>query len=166
MLSEVTSNASVSRALADFTGPALLVPRLHERDAAGIISELSNALQTDGCVPDVLPFYHAALNREMMANSALDCGLAFPHARLKGVKRLRFALGRTTEPVIWGPKGSWPVRLVFLIAVPATEAANYLHLLSALTSVARQPAALEALIAAPDAAAMLAVLRQTGIRQQ
>ena len=34
------------------------------------------------------------LNQELMANSALASGLAFPHARLSGVKRLQFAFGR------------------------------------------------------------------------
>ena len=90
---EVTINAQTTASLADYTRPALIVPRLRERDTAGIISELSQVLQREGCVPDVLPFYQAALNQELLANSALDCGLAFPARALSGVKRLQFAFG-------------------------------------------------------------------------
>ncbi len=79
---DVTANVVAPASLADYTRPELIVPRLRERDTAGIISELSQALQREGCVADVLPFYHAALNRELLTNSALDCGMAFPHARL------------------------------------------------------------------------------------
>lgn len=146
--------------LQDYTRDTLIVPRLQQADTAGVISELSQTLQRDGCVADVLPFYHAALNRELLFNSALACGLAFPHARLSGVKQLQFAFGRTAQPIIWGPKGSCAVELVFLLAVPATNAASYLHLLASLARLGQQPELLAALRTAPDAKAILGVLEQ------
>src|SRR5215472_13213420 len=118
---DVTPNIAVPISLATFTRRELLLPQLRERDTDGNISELSQLLQRQGSVPDMLPFYQAALNQELLANSALESGLAFPHARLSGLRQLQFAMGRTGEPVIWGAKGSRQVGLVFLIAVPATE---------------------------------------------
>lgn len=165
MLSEVTSTILAPASLADFTRSRLIVPRLRQRDAAGIINELSLVLQREGCVPDVLPFYQAALNQELMANSALDCGLAFPHARLSGIKRLRFAFGRTPTPIPWGTKSSWPVQMVFLIAVPATDAASYLHLLASLARLGQQPELLEELREAEGPGGILAALGAVGIRQ-
>ena len=162
---DVTANVVAPATLADYTRPELIVPRLRERDTAGIISELSQALQREGCVADVLPFYHAALNRELLTNSSLDCGMAFPHARLSGIKQLRFALGRSPEPVICGGKGAAPVRLIFLIAVPATDAAGYLHLLASLARMAQSPQLFTELVSAQTANAMLAVLSKIGIRQ-
>ena len=151
--------------LADYTQPGLIVPQLRERDTAGVVSELSQALQREGYVPDLLPFYHAALNQELLANSALECGLAFPHARLSGVKRLQFAFGRTPEPIIWGAKGSYPVQLIFLLAVPATDAASYLHLLASLAKLGQQTELLAELRVADSAEAILAVLQQIRLRQ-
>ena len=78
---ETTTNSVTPATLCHYTRGTLVVPQLKLRDTAGVISELSHALQRDGCVPDVLPFYHTALNRELMANSAVECGIAFPHAR-------------------------------------------------------------------------------------
>jgi len=150
--------------LADYTRPELLVTRLRERDTAGIISELSQILQREGIVSDVLPFYHGALNHELMANSALECGIALPHGRLSGVKQLQFALGRAPQPVTWGSKSSWPVELVFLLAVPATNAASYLHLLASLARLGRQPERVAELRNAPDASALMAILEKTDIR--
>ena len=165
MLSEATINVAVPVSLADYTGPALIVPRLREADTAGIISELSQVLQRQGAVPDVLPFYQAALNQELLTNSALDCGLAFPHARLSGIKRLQFAFGRTPAPIVWGAKRSWPVQLIFLLAVPATDAAGYLHLLASLARLGQQPGVLAQLRAAENAQAILAVLGNIRMRQ-
>lgn len=165
MLLDGIVNPEVSVTLAGYTRPGLIVPRLRQRDTAGIINELSQLLQRQGCVADLLPFYHTALNQELMANSALDCGMAFPHARLSGVKQLQFAFGRTPEPVIWGAKGSWPVQLIFLLAVPATDAANYLHLLASLARLGQQPDLLAELRAAENAEAILAVLERIRMRQ-
>ena len=165
MLLEATLNVAAPVSLADYTRAALVVPRLRERDTAGIISELSQVLQRQGCVADVLPFYHAALNQELLANSALGCGLAFPHARLSGVKQLQFALGRTPEPILWAAKGAWPVQLVFLLAVPATDAASYLHLLASLARLGQQPELLAQLRVADSAEGILAVLERIRLRQ-
>ncbi len=164
MSSDVIIGPAGLLSLADYTCPGLIVPQLRERDTAGIISELSKVLQQQGVVSDVLPFYHAALNHELLSNSALNCGIALPHGRLNGVKRLRFAFGRAPAPVAWGAKGSWPVQFVFLLAVPATDAASYLHLLASLASLGAQPERLSELRAAPDATGILAVLEKSKLR--
>jgi mannitol/fructose-specific phosphotransferase system IIA component (Ntr-type) len=165
MSPEATVNVAPPVSLADYTHPGLIVPRLRERDTAGIISELSHVLHQEGGVPDVLPFYQAALNQELMANSALASGLAFPHARLSGVKRLQFAFGRTPEPIVWGGRSSWPVQLVFLLAVPATDAAGYLHLLASLARLGQQSEILAQLREADGAETILASLQQVRLRQ-
>lgn len=159
------TEACAGSTLASYTRDSLIIPELRQQDTPGIISELSLLLQCRGEVPDVLPFYHRALNQELLSNSALECGIALPHARLSGVRRLQFALGRLSEPVNWGVKGSWPVQLVFLLAVPATDAASYLHLLASLARLGRDPQRLSELRSASSAAAMLEVLDQIALRQ-
>jgi mannitol/fructose-specific phosphotransferase system IIA component (Ntr-type) len=151
--------------LGEYTRRGLIVPELLQRDTAGIIGELSQVLQREGCVTDVLPCYHTALNQELLCNSALECGVAFPHARLSGVKQLTFAFGRTPEPVIWGAKGSWRAQLIFLLAVPATDAASYLNLLASLARLGRRTEVLEQLRVAENAEAILAVLDKIRMRQ-
>ena len=151
--------------LANYTRAALIVPRLRQRDTAGIISELSQALQREGCVADMLPFYHVALNQELLASSALQCGLALPHARLSCVKQLQFAFGRTPQPVSWGANGCSPVEFIFLLAVPATDAAAYLHLLASLARLGQQAVLLASLRTAETPAAILSVLEQIRMRQ-
>jgi len=165
MAPEAATRVAAPVTLADYTQPELIVPWLREQDAAGIINELSHALQRHGGVPDILPFYQAALNQELLASSALPCGLAFPHARLSGVKRLQFAFGRTPEPIVWGAKSAWRAQMVFLLAVPATDAAGYLHLLGSLARLGQQPELLARLRDANDTDDTLAVLQQIGLRQ-
>ncbi len=136
ILPNETIGAESGLSLAHYTRPALIVSQLRERETAGVIKELSQLLHREGCVPELLPFYNEALNREFLVNTAMENGLAFPHARLSGVAQMAFALGRSRHPLVWGSKGSRPVNFVFLVAVPATDAASYLQLLSGLGRLA------------------------------
>jgi mannitol/fructose-specific phosphotransferase system IIA component (Ntr-type) len=153
-----------SVSLADFTELALIAPELRGQDAAAVIQELGQAMQRTARVPELLPFYHAVLNREYLISTVLDYGIALPHARLSGLKDLCFALGRSRHPIPWGPKGAMPVRLVFLLAVPSTEAADYLLLMAGLTRLGKEPSLLQTLLTAGSAEEMLALLSQVKLK--
>ncbi len=146
--------------LADFTNEALMVPRLQARDVPGVIRELSEALQRESCVPVLLPFYHAVLNREFLGSSAMGCGMALPHARLDGLRQLWFALGRSVEPLVWGPKDALPVDLIFLIAVPTHDVTGYLRLISGVARLGKESQLLTNLRAADTPVAMFSALEQ------
>lgn len=150
--------------LADFTSPGLVVPRLRGVDAASVIQELSLALQRERRIPDSLPFYHAALNREFMVRTNIEAGMAFPHARLPALNEVSYALGRSDEPLHWGAKAAGSVRLVFLLAVPATDSTQYLLLTSGLVRLSKEAALMARLHAARDTIQMLEVLQQVTLR--
>jgi len=150
--------------LADFTSPGLIIPRLRGKEAASAIKELSQVLQMENRVPDVLPFYQAALNREFMASTDMEAGMAFPHARVAGVKQVAFALGRSEARLRWGLRAVTAVRLVFLIAVPATDSTQYLLLVSGLARLSKENGLVEKLHTAQDTFQMMEVLRQVELR--
>lgn len=164
MLSSTNSSPIISMTLADFTSPGLIIPRLRGRDVATVIQELSQALQREARVVDLLPFYHAALNREFLVSTDMEAGMAFPHARLPGLKELSFSFGRSDEPLVWGARGARTVRMVFLFAVPATDSTQYLLLISGLARLAKENRLVEKLHAAPDIFQILEVLQQIKLR--
>jgi mannitol/fructose-specific phosphotransferase system IIA component (Ntr-type) len=150
--------------LADFTSPDLIVPQLRGHDAAAVIQELSQALQRENRLTDLLPFYHAALNREFMVSTDMEAGMAFPHARLPALKELSFAFGRSAQPLVWGAKSTSPVRLVFLSAVPATDSTQYLAVVSGLARLAKDDRLVQKLHAAQDVCEIMDVLKQVELR--
>jgi len=153
-------NAAPVKTLADFTSPGLIIPHLRGEQATSVIQELSLAMQREGRVPDLLPFYHAALNREFLVSTEMESGMAFPHARLPGLKEVSFAFGRSDEPLMWGARGSRAVRSVFLLAVPATESTQYLLLISGLARLSRQSELMKELQTAKDTFEILGVLKK------
>lgn len=164
MLLRTTIAAESCGSLADYTSPELALPQLRERDTAGVIKELSQVLHQQGFVPDLLSFYHAALNHEFLVNSATDCGIAFPHARLHGVVRSSFAFGYCREAIFWGSRPSQPVQFVFLLAVPATDAAGFLQLLSALARLGQQDHLLATLRALQSPGEIIKFFEQIRVR--
>ena len=150
--------------LADFTGPGLIIPQLRGQDVATVIQELSKVLQQEGRVPDLLPFYNAALNREFLGGTDWETGIAFPHARLAGVKEVSFALGRGSKPLAWRARAMGSVKLVFLIAVPATDSTQYLSVISGLARLAKQSQLVEKLSTAQETFQMFEVLQQIALR--
>jgi mannitol/fructose-specific phosphotransferase system IIA component (Ntr-type) len=106
------------KTLADYTCPMLLATSLRGQNPATVIHELSYLLYRAGYVPDVLPFYRAALDRERAGSSATDYGWAWPRAAVQDLAQPCFALGRCSAPVAWFPGLKPSVHFVFLLAVP------------------------------------------------
>lgn len=146
--------------LADRTHPSLIIPRLRGTDAATVLQELSQSMQRAGVLPDLLDFYHTALNRELMISSEVEAGMALPHARLPGLREVAFAFGRSERPLAWGTNPTRAVRLIFLIAVPEGDSIQYANLVRALTHLARSSALIRQLTSAPGAAEILELLRE------
>ena len=68
----------VDASLANLTHPDLIVHGLRERDAAGVIGELSRKLGEMDCVPDALSFYQAVLNLKWLSDSPVPPALPWP----------------------------------------------------------------------------------------
>lgn len=144
-----------------FTEPSLLIPRLLGTDQASAIHVLSGRLQNAGRVEDSLAFFQAVLQRDYLSSSASGSGVAFPHARGRGINRLSFALGLSEAGVRW--RDGWRVRAVFLIAVPPADVQLYLALVSALARLARTDKFIGAVMACTQPEQMLRVLNEAEV---
>lgn len=149
--------------LSDFTSPGLIIPTLTKQDVAGVIQELSQVMQAEGCVADVWPFYHAVLSREYLVSTEMQTGIALPHARLTDVGKLCFSFGRSETPLLWGG-GVRSVRMVFLTAVPESDSMHYLLLISGLARLTKETGLIERLTGAVNSAEIFQVFREVPIK--
>jgi mannitol/fructose-specific phosphotransferase system IIA component (Ntr-type) len=151
--------------LADYTSLELILSPLHSRTATAAIGELCATLSRTGRVKDQLAFYQAVLSHEALGTSAISPGWALPHARLRGLEQLSFALGHSPAPLNWPGAGAEPVHLVFLFAVPEAEGGAYLTLISGLAKLSQEPERVERLLRAPDAGTLFRLLQEVPLRQ-
>jgi PTS system nitrogen regulatory IIA component len=96
--------------------------------------------------------------REKLGSTGFGNGVAIPHARSLKVKRPVAVLLRLESPVDFAAADGMPVELVFGLLSPENAGAAHLHALAAISRLARDEHTREALIEAPNAEAMYALL--------
>ncbi|HWI60071.1 MAG TPA: PTS sugar transporter subunit IIA, partial [Bacillota bacterium] len=143
--------------LASYTSPELIFPQLLNRATPAVIGELCSALERHGRVKEPLPLFNAVMSHEMLSSSAMAPGWALPHARLKQLSQLSFALGRSRPALEWHGQAEPKVQLVFLSAIPETDGATYLTLISGLARLSQDAARLERLLQASNREAIYEV---------
>src|SRR5438270_8906732 len=143
-----------------------MVPELQSKAAPAVIAELCSVLQRQGRLSDPAAFHDAIMARELISATSIAPGWALPHARLKGLTQLSFALARSSQPLVWFGEGGARPQTVFLFAVPEAESKTYLNLIAAVARLSQNPVLLEQLVRAPDGGSMFEVLEQVALRQR
>jgi PTS system fructose-specific IIC component len=139
-----------------FTAPGLLIPQLSSVDQASAINELSQRLQQAGRIEDSLTFFQAVLECDYLSSSATEDGVAFLHARVRGIDQPCFAAGFSKAGVRW--RDGSHVHAVFLMAVPPVETQLYLALMSALARLSRTTQLMSSLMTCRQAKEVLQLL--------
>lgn len=147
--------------IGEFTELSLLVPQLVGADQASAIHALSHRLQGAGRIEDSLTFFQAALQRDYLSSSAVEGGVAFPHARGHGIHRFSLALGLSKEGIHW--RDGSQVHAVFLLGVPSVETQLYLAVGSALARQSRLGGWLTTLLACNRPEEMLDMLSNVNV---
>lgn len=151
--------------LAEYTTREFLIPRLQSRTGAEAIAELCSRFQSECTLPGAADFCRAVLDRERLCSTASSPGWALPHARIRGLTRVIFALGLSPEPINWFGQTTASVRIVFLSAVPEDEMAGYLQLISSLARLSRDAVGLGRLLDSPGSEAMFEFLQSIRLPQ-
>ena len=157
----MNTTASSTRVLADYTAPALIIPRLERSTPSAVMEELSQVLhQADHALPDLRFDSRAAIGQELLTGLTLEFGAVFPHVRLPGLHRPRFALGRAARPLSWLVNFYPPTELAFLVVEPKSSTPESEQLAETLTRLGRDHARLNELRLARTAEEMFMILGQ------
>ena len=149
--------------LGQFTETRLLVPRLLSAGQVGAIRELSKRLEATGRIPDATAFSEVVGAREMSCPTFVGAGVVVPHGRGGAVRRLSLAVGLSSAGIRWGGDSRLAANVVFLFAIPLSQAATYLALLSALPSLIHDERGCAILKAARQPEQMLRLLNSVQV---
>jgi PTS system nitrogen regulatory IIA component len=145
--------------LSDFISPDSVVSSLKAKTKKQLLQDLSaRAARLTGLqerdVFDVL------LQRERLGSTGLGHGIAIPHGKLAGLKRIVGIFARLAEPIEFDAVDGAPVDIVFLLLAPEGAGADHLKALARISRLLREGSAVEKLRASRDAAALYAVLTE------
>ena len=104
--------------------------------------------------------FDSLCTRERLGSTGLGHGVAIPHGRSAAIGAAVGAFVRLSEPVDFGAPDGQPVDLVFALAVPEHYTHQHLILLSSLAELFGDEGMRQRLRAAPDAAALFALLQE------
>jgi len=144
--------------IARFSGPALMIPALSASTKQDAIRELAEKMSEAGLVEDGAHLGEEGLERETLASTAVESGLAFPHVRHVEGGGVAFSLGLSRKGIRFGAPARRLTRIVFFSVIPTAANTVYLRLLSGLTRAFAQAPAREKLLEATTAAKMWSVL--------
>ncbi len=156
---EMVEHAKVSHGqsaiLARHIRERAIVHRLRANDRDGVIRELLEVLGRTGQVTDRALAEQEVFQRENAMATGMGLGVACPHARTAAVSSLVCAIGITEQPFDFSADETGKdCRIVVLTLTPDTLNSPYMTFLSAVLAVLHTTAKREAILAAPNAAAI------------
>jgi PTS system nitrogen regulatory IIA component len=94
--------------------------------------------------------FDSLFERERLGSTALGCGVAIPHGRIKSLREPVCAFVKTATPIPFEAPDGQPVRLVFAMLVPEHATEAHLQILSELAQMFSDPGFRDALLATDD----------------
>jgi mannitol/fructose-specific phosphotransferase system IIA component (Ntr-type) len=115
--------------LSDIIVPQAVISQLASTTRDDAVSELIGAMARAGAIADdrVEDITGAILAREAQATTGIGNGVAFPHARIKGVKKAVGVIGCSSEGINFDSLDGQPVNVVLLLLSNADDADEHLQ---------------------------------------
>ena len=137
--------------------PGNVVAGLQVASKKRLFEQAAMAFKTnDGCNPTEVS--DSLLEREKLGSTALGYGIAIPHGRIKHLKDATCAFFRLESAIEFDAPDGQPVDLAFILLAPALATDLHLQILGELAAMVSDPDFRTKLRAAPDAAALHALI--------
>jgi PTS system nitrogen regulatory IIA component len=108
--------------------------------------------------------FEVLLERERLGSTGVGYGVAIPHGKLPGLKRLYGFFARLASPIDFEAVDDQPVDLVFLLLAPETAGADHLKALARISRLLRDRETCEKLRGSDSGDAIYALLTEVTAR--
>jgi len=148
----------------DILSGELVLPDLAGRSKPEVLVELADAVTRHHAELDKVRLVSALEDRERLNSTALGDGVAIPHGKLPGIRRVFAAFARSRDGVDFQSIDGKPTHLFFLLVAPEDSAGAHLKALARISRLLKDAGFRERLLAAPDAATLWTVIREEDAR--
>jgi PTS system nitrogen regulatory IIA component len=148
----------------DILAEDLVLADLAGRGKADVLVELSDAVVRAHPELDKARLVGALEDRERLNSTALGDGVAIPHGKLPGLRRVLAAFGRSRAGVDFQSLDGQPTHLFFLLVAPEDSAGAHLKALARISRLLKDPAFRSRLLEASDAKDIWAIIRDEDAR--
>ena len=148
----------------DILAPEMVVAELKATTKAGVLDELASLVASQHPEIDRARLIEALEEREKLTTTALGDGVAIPHGRLPGLRRVFAAFGRSSAGVDFQAIDQKPTYLFFLLVAPEESAGAHLKALARISRLSKDEGFRARLRTAPDADALYRTIREEDAR--
>lgn len=128
-----------------------------EKHAA--IAELAGVFLNSNVCTDIDKLVAALKERENIMTTGIGFGIAVPHARIKEVKKITFAIGLSHHGIDFDAIDKKPAFLIILVAAGEMQHMEYLRLLSRIMNLLKQENSKEKIINAASADKIIDIIK-------
>ena len=143
--------------IADLRNPDAVIPALRVTSKKQALQELARRA-ADITRESEREIFQVLLERERLGTTGVGGGIAIPHGKLQGLKRLYGVFARLDRPIDFEAIDEQPVDLIFLLLAPGTAGADHLKALARVSRLLRDRAICEKLRGSDNADAIYALL--------
>jgi len=126
-------------ALSDLLDEKQVILRLRSRKLPNALREITQLLAQNGKIDNAEAFLEQVLAREGAHPSAVEHGVALPHARTDFVTEIVLGIGRSRAGIPFGESGV-RAHLIFVIGVPQRLVSDYLICVGTLVRLVKDDA--------------------------
>lgn len=112
-----------------------VIPNLTSTNKAEVIRELSEHLASTHSSINADRIFKALMEREDICSTAVDEGVAIPHAKLSGVSGIIAAFGRSEQGIDFESLDGNPTHLFVLLLTPENSAGTHLKFLARISRI-------------------------------
>ena len=143
----------------DFLSEDCIRQGLKARDREDVLHELAGMLAARTRTPSDL-LEQQLVARERISSTAIGEGVAIPHCRFERLRQITACVVVDPDGVDFGARDGRPVRLFVTLASPTHSPGTHLSVLARIAALLRDVRLRQALVEAPSAAAIRALLVQ------
>ncbi|TMA27919.1 MAG: PTS sugar transporter subunit IIA [Deltaproteobacteria bacterium] len=146
--------------IAEFLREDLVFADLKANEKAAVLGEMSAALARSFPSLAAGRLTEALLEREKLGSTGVGEGVAIPHGKLPGLPGLIAAFARKKAGLDFAAIDNKPTFLFFVLFAPENSAGLHLKALARISRLFKQPQLRQAILAAPDAAAIYRLISE------
>src|SRR5258708_24438095 len=146
--------------ITEILSPDMVVADLKGSTKPDVLNELAQSLAAKHKEIPINELTAVLAERERLGSTAIGDGIAIPHGKLRGVKKIIGAFGRHRAGVDFDSLDGRMTHLFFVLVAPEDSASLHLKALAHVSRLLKDGSFRDRLIAAPDDAELFRLIKE------
>jgi len=145
--------------IAELTGEHFVIRDLKSQTKKEVLTELAEVFAEGGLEIDSNRMVEVLLEREKLGSTGIGDGIAIPHGKLKGLKKLLISVGKSLPGIDFESLDGKPVHIFFMLVAPENSAGQHLKALAKISRMLKDEDFRAALMNAESTADMYHIVK-------